>query len=416
MTQEESKRRSEDAHVNYIKEHLCDKTSGKPFVFISYKSDDWEIVLHDVVYRLMKDYGLNVYFDGSFDIHAPIWIEQFPENMNSSNCKGVLAFLDNKYSQSYATLMELMYSQTKKASIGGKRKGTGLPVIPVNLETLRESNDDSDTGLGVEIFPDGSRNPNAGAERETFDRAYQELVKREILEGHWYFVGDRLTRSICESIVSELISYLKVNENPYPEAGSSLDGIVSTIKDVCGEEVFQEGMPDPPVNIRKLGPGTTLKEIEELCEYPDFCLKLREIKKTKEYDAQAFYYLFAALLRGCDEKASKKEKSKEIILHQARWNFCTYVVSKEVDKENPSMGTGQWTWTTACRKAVGLPGSKDLGENSISFSQLSGSLTIGDIRDKFEKETEAAYKTKKNDQILAAVDALLKLDITDIIF
>ena len=128
MTPEERKRRTEDEHVRYIKEHLCDKKGDKPYVFISYKSDDWEIVLHDVVYRLMKEYGLNVYFDGSFDIHNDLWILQFPENMESHNCKGVLAFVDNKYATSYATLLELMYSQTQVA---------GKKVVQVNLGELK---------------------------------------------------------------------------------------------------------------------------------------------------------------------------------------------------------------------------------------------------------------------------------------
>ena len=48
MTNDENKRRQQDEHVRYIKNHLCDKDSKKPFVFISYKSDDWEIVLHEV--------------------------------------------------------------------------------------------------------------------------------------------------------------------------------------------------------------------------------------------------------------------------------------------------------------------------------------------------------------------------------
>ena len=38
--------------------------------------------------------------------------------MSSEYCKGVFAFLDNWYATSYATLMELMYSQTILAGLG----------------------------------------------------------------------------------------------------------------------------------------------------------------------------------------------------------------------------------------------------------------------------------------------------------
>ena len=66
MTSDEMRKREEDEHVRYVKEHLCDRSGDKEFVFISYKSDDWRVVLRDIVYTLLTKYGLNVYFDGSF--------------------------------------------------------------------------------------------------------------------------------------------------------------------------------------------------------------------------------------------------------------------------------------------------------------------------------------------------------------
>lgn len=184
MTNDENKRRQQDEHVRYIKNHLCDKDSKKPFVFISYKSDDWEIVLHEVVYTLVKDHGLNVYFDGSFDSHNSLWIKQFPQNMSSEYCKGVLAFLDNRYATSYATLMELMYSQTMLAGLGGKySEEKGLPVIPVNLDKLTKLKSEvgeEDTGLGV-LFHDGEERTNAKAEEKVFINAFEELKERKVL-------------------------------------------------------------------------------------------------------------------------------------------------------------------------------------------------------------------------------------------
>lgn len=53
-------KRKNDEHVKYITSKLCNKDGDKPYIFISYKSDDWEIVLHEIVYRLVKDYHLNV--------------------------------------------------------------------------------------------------------------------------------------------------------------------------------------------------------------------------------------------------------------------------------------------------------------------------------------------------------------------
>ena len=91
MTPQENERRSLDPHVDYIKELICDRDGNQSYVFISYKSDDWEVVLHEIVYKLVKDYGLNVYFDGSFDSHNALWVNQFPDNMRDYKCKGVPA-------------------------------------------------------------------------------------------------------------------------------------------------------------------------------------------------------------------------------------------------------------------------------------------------------------------------------------
>lgn len=245
MTPEENRRREQDEHVKYIKEHLCDKDAKKPFVFISYKSDDWEMVLHDIVYSLVKDHGLNVYFDGSFDSHNSLWINQFPENMEDDNCKGVLVFLDNKYATSYATLLELMYSQTYLAdSTNG-----GLPVVPINLDKLTVISGEEGskhTGLGLDHYEDGTKNLNAKTEEELFDETFEQLKDRDILKKSKYLYkkNKKLTKKICSEIVAELVAYLSINENYYEE-GKSLDGLVKSIKDACGKDVFGKGFSEP---------------------------------------------------------------------------------------------------------------------------------------------------------------------------
>ena len=44
LTNEQEKAREEDANVRYLSQNICNKDGDKDFVFISYKSDDWEIV------------------------------------------------------------------------------------------------------------------------------------------------------------------------------------------------------------------------------------------------------------------------------------------------------------------------------------------------------------------------------------
>ena len=49
---------------------------------------------------MVKEHGLNVYFDGDFSGHNQLWTDQFPENMESGNCRGVVAFIDDAYTKS----------------------------------------------------------------------------------------------------------------------------------------------------------------------------------------------------------------------------------------------------------------------------------------------------------------------------
>ena len=156
LTNEQEKAREEDANVRYLSQNICNKDGDKDFVFISYKSDDWEIVLKEIVYKLVKEYGLNIYFDGDFKDNNPHWTTQFPDNMESDKCKGVLVFLDDKYATSYATLMELMHSQF--GCQDALYNFVSKPVVPINLvKALSVIDDESDTGLGKAFYSNGEK-------------------------------------------------------------------------------------------------------------------------------------------------------------------------------------------------------------------------------------------------------------------
>lgn len=251
LSPKEQMERKNDPHVRFIMENITTHSNDKDYVFVSYKSDDWKLALHDLVYKLMTEYGLRIYFDGSFDDHNETWIEQFPENMEDPGCKAVLMFLDDKYARSYATLLEFMYSQTDLASIGGKQERRGLPVVPVNLYGPLKNPDNSegkqDTGLGKEQFGDGSRNAMAGREKELFDETFEELTdekRKGFRELKSWYKGKRLNRRMCHEITLKLLERAGVSENYYyPEEtdrDSFLRSIVNIIRDVAGESVFAD--------------------------------------------------------------------------------------------------------------------------------------------------------------------------------
>ena len=245
MTKEEEKERKNDDKVNELKNHICYGGEEKPYVFISYKSDDWKIVLRDVVYRLWHDYGLNFYFDGAFDGKNPLWTKQFPENMSHPDCKGVLAFVDQKYSTSYATLLELMYSQTVS---GGEK-----PVVTVNLgkfPEIKSTNRDAniDTGLGDDSNDDD--NNNAEKEVELFDDTYSDLIDAGVITGkakgaYKPYKNKKLTHRECNIIVRHIIGNLEIQKNKY-EKGDSLEDLVNTIKSAFEGDVFGSKISQPP--------------------------------------------------------------------------------------------------------------------------------------------------------------------------
>ena len=91
MTDEQKLQRKKSAeigHIKWIKDKcLRTKDSKENYVFISYKSDNYEKVLDDIVFKACKKYGLKVYFDTAFDDNTDSWINQFYDNMTSAYCK-----------------------------------------------------------------------------------------------------------------------------------------------------------------------------------------------------------------------------------------------------------------------------------------------------------------------------------------
>ncbi len=244
MTEQEWKKRMTNSRYKELQ--ITTHQDNKPYVFVSYKSDSWELVLTEIVYTLQKEYGLRVYFDKSFNDNNNIWTKQFSKNMSDPNCKAIIAFVDNEYYLSYATLLEIMYSQTAMAVLGMQKKG--LDVIPVNLETIKEpplAVGKEDTGLGVEKFPDGTTNVNAVKEKKLFDETFDELVQKKKFKDdsdskYLYKHKDELPKNACWTIMKEMFSIIGVSENPYkPNMVEFYDSLVKTIQSVA-PDVFDD--------------------------------------------------------------------------------------------------------------------------------------------------------------------------------
>ena len=98
------------------------------YVFISYRSNSWEIVLSKITYKLQKEYGLRIYFDKAFATDTKVWVEQLIKHMNTDACKAFLCFFDEGYCTSYATLIELMHAMNKSSNLSKSIVSINFPI------------------------------------------------------------------------------------------------------------------------------------------------------------------------------------------------------------------------------------------------------------------------------------------------
>ena len=98
-------------------------TDNKEYVFISYSSNDKDVVFGEYVLPLQKKYGLRVYCDKDFQNNATEgWTYQMIENL--SRAKVCVIFISSTYVSSYACLLEVLTAISND-----------IPIIKVELET-----------------------------------------------------------------------------------------------------------------------------------------------------------------------------------------------------------------------------------------------------------------------------------------
>lgn len=392
----------QNEHVQYIVDRLCNKDGDKPYVFISYRSKDREVVLHDIVYTLVKKYHLNVYFDGDFDGHNPLWTEQFPANMGSPLCRGVLAFVDKEYMTSYATLMELLYSQA--GCTNEDHEVAPKTIIPINLEKPQKINDETDTGLGKKVYEDNTINIHYAEElqlfNETFDVAcedemhiFKAITKKNYKEKSRHPNGPLLPKWLCSEMMSQLLAYNGANDNYY-QGTDALDGIVRSIKDACGQEVFLSSEDTEVIEPDHTGGGfisdpilqnkkgiSEIMSLKEFREYMSDKAHNKEIiNKWEQMKSQRItgpgYVMMASLLGG-------PGKSKPY-----RLNFVENV-AKLFSNGKPNSGT----WSSMVASTVNGAGERRLGV-AEEYKTIPESITIGEIRKRFEGKEKDAYRLK----------------------
>ncbi len=132
LSEVQKKERSE-----YLEKHLIitECSQRKPYAFISYASDNWEVVFKSAVVPMQRQYGLRVYADRAFDKVNDKWI--VPMLRNARGADVFVAFISQSYIESYACFLELLTAVNNRKQIVFVSLGdqlhlgdtTDLPVI-----------------------------------------------------------------------------------------------------------------------------------------------------------------------------------------------------------------------------------------------------------------------------------------------
>ena len=424
MNREEYEKRMKNEKYKALSVTTCE--DEKEYVFISYRGDSWEKVLTDIVYKLQKKYGVRVYFDKEFSSETNSWLKQFRKNMDSKYCKACLCFFDEGYVTSYATLIELMHAMNPKSKLADAIFPISFPIDWKKLDEVEEN-----TGLGVE----DQSNPGWEAEKEVFDYEFDLIKVKYPRAAAYYYKGTEFRKCDCKDIMAII---QPSNKREYvDEEAYYLQYIIEPLRKKC-PEVFENITEEKKEEISKedskkedimaedskgkISENTTLKQFEKMCESRKYCLDLREIREeikngtNKDFKVGYMDYLMASLLRGCDSVAARKNN----IIRRAAYNYCVYVVSKNLDLENlePEIGGIQGTWTSRTRDVLrkedmpakflypdGKVRSGSLGEYSKIFEALDVNATIGDVLEKYKKE-EKGFRTINNDYIYKVWDLM----------
>ena len=299
--------------IEYLKEHICNKDGDKDYVFISYKSTDKELFLGEIVYKLVCDYRLNVYFDGDFDKHGEDWLEQFRSNMESSHCKAIITFIDTAYLTSYATLMEVVYSQT--AALRSLKPKDQFPIYTVSInngwaEVVAEEKNE-DIGLSKEYI-EGNKNLTAEKENKQLNKdieALDELLQKEIRK--LYYETTKLKKGNCYKIFEILLKGRR--EVKYKDENTLRDFCTMIFGDV--ESVFSKKIDTKDIKSVK-------QEQEYIEKSVDSVLKSGKKKSYGTYDFMLYgekyenYKLKNVLITTFKEVINKNLDKLDILINQ----------------------------------------------------------------------------------------------------
>lgn len=382
---------------------------NKPFIFISYKHDPAdEAVVKKTISELRRRYGFNIWYDAELTAGTN-WDEIALRRVRSSYCKMVLFFASNAALTSKPISEELATAKKWKKMI-----------IPISFENKPFSD--------ILMMINEEYNESDPEKVDIADRIIEEHLDDKLT----YIVADvdsagyyndifRTVQKNAPEIIESAEEADQAKENvsgsPAP-AGSAAEGPTTDAAVSAGPVLATEtpqpqrrGPGRPPKNVQPVSapqpkpapapqpepeaapvlegelPPVTLGEIRRRFLTEEFCLKVQDLRKNRlpHGGKGAIDYGMAAILGGCNN-----------VKQPWQLNYYNFAIA-DYTKKTESKTAATWTWSSNCRKLIGMAGSGQIdSERNSYFESLSEDTTIGQIVDGFERAETEVFRTSKN--------------------
>ncbi len=256
LNEAQKKERSEYLEKNLA---ITECSQRKPYVFISYASDNWEAVFKSAVVPMQRQYGLRVYADKAFDKVNDKWI--VPMLRNARGADVIIAFISQSYIESYACFLELLTAVNNKK-----------PIVFVSLEDQLHLGDTTD----LPVIERGAKNEilNQGANISTNTNNTSNDIMRAMKSAYTsmstLLEQDALSRYDISDAFINFFRDAAINRKTINDLGAVRRTIKSVSRDVFDKSLVVDlDQQDTSVPKQKQPPVTEPKPEPVRKEEPD---------------------------------------------------------------------------------------------------------------------------------------------------
>lgn len=217
---------------------ITECSQRKPYVFISYASDDWEAVFKSAVVPLQKRYGLRVYADRAFDTVNDKWIVPMLRNVRGSDM--LVTFVSQSYIESYACFLELLTAVNSRKQIVFVSLGQQLH--------LGDTTDQPDIERGVknEILNQGS---NLATNTNNTSNDIMRAMKSAYTSLSTLLEQDALSKYDISDAFINFFRDASINQKTIHDLDAVLGTIESISTDVFDPSLISGAVHTPPAPV-----------------------------------------------------------------------------------------------------------------------------------------------------------------------